>query len=377
MKRILILVPPIAILLAIACTEKSPATQDPGTDPGTSSIGDPGYSVPVDPGFSSWVDPGYSSAIYPVIDPSSSSYFDPNPNLSSSSALGLSSAENPILSSNSIPIPSSSSVDPATQVCGGKMPAPISGGQSGWATRYWDCCKPSCSWYEKTLQIGAPNGIAKNCNIHNQDTLCFTPANNQGTVSGCESGPAFTCYSQVPWAVCDNLSYGYVAVQASSPQCGKCFQIDFTGEGKYGTKPAHQLLKGKSMIVIASNTGGDVGNNHFDIMIPGGGFGNYTSGCATQWGVDPNNTTLVGANRGGFLSKCQESLGYDATPAQYKSCVRTMCNNLFGSKPEMAELLDGCLWFVDWFETADNPMFLSKEVTCPAELIEGYKSSLH
>ena len=25
-------------------------------------------------------------------------------------------------------------------------PPIISGGMSGWASRYWDCCKPSCGW---------------------------------------------------------------------------------------------------------------------------------------------------------------------------------------------------------------------------------------
>jgi hypothetical protein len=26
---------------------------------------------------------------------------------------------------------------------------------------------------------------------------------------------------------------------------------------------------------------------------------------------------------------------------------------------------DGCLWFVDWFEVADNPKFTSEQTNCP------------
>lgn len=396
MKRFLALSSSLALVFAVGCTEKSP--ENP-TDSNLSSGTTLPLSSYVDPLLSSYVDPGLSSAIIPIyssfVDPGISSWVTPL--MSSSVNPMLSSYVNPYLSSGVIvpkssavlvsssaaikPVSSSVYVDPSTQACGAKMPPPVSGGQAGWATRYWDCCKGTCSWREHTTKIGTPNGIARNCSANNQEKACFTPVNDftngTSTVSSCDGGDAFMCYGQVPWTVCDKLSYGYVAVQASNSQCGKCFQIDFTGEGKYGTKPAHALLKGKSMIVMASNTGGDVGNNHFDLMIPGGGFGNFTGGCAKQWNVDPNNTDLVGINRGGFLGKCQEKLGYNATTEAYKSCVRTMCTNLFGGKPEMADLLKGCNWFVDWFQAADNPNFTAKEVSCPPELVQGYESTFH
>jgi len=37
------------------------------------------------------------------------------------------------------------------------------------------------------------------------------------------------------------------------------------------------------MIVQATNTGGDLGSNHFDLMIPGGGVGLF-DGCSRQYG---------------------------------------------------------------------------------------------
>ncbi len=51
-----------------------------------------------------------------------------------------------------------------------------------------------------------------------------------------------------------------------------------------------------------------------------------------------------------------------------KSCVRQKCQQIF-SKPGMTDLLDGCLWFVDWFEVADNPSFVYKEIPCPDALV--------
>jgi hypothetical protein len=32
--------------------------------------------------------------------------------------------------------------------------------------------------------------------------------------------------------------------------------------------------------------------------------------------------------------------------------------------------MDACDWFVDWFEVADNPEFLYKEIPCPQALID-------
>jgi hypothetical protein len=32
---------------------------------------------------------------------------------------------------------------------------------------------------------------------------------------------------------------------------------------------------------------------------------------------------------------------------------------------EQADLLAGCTWFVNWFEVADNPNLVAKEIACP------------
>jgi hypothetical protein len=145
----------------------------------------------------------------------------------------------------------------------------------------------------------------------------------------------------------DCLSYGYIA--KANPNCGGCYRIQFTGEGQNDPKePGSQLLKGKQMIVKVSNTGGDVASNQFDLMVPGGGVGQFNA-CAKQWG-----TSDLGAQYGGFLTNCK---GDHATR---KECVRQNCNKIPAGPAR-----DGCLWFVDWFEVADNPKFTSQATTCP------------
>ncbi len=263
------------------------------------------------------------------------------------------------------------------------LPTPISGGQKGHGSRYWDCCKPSCSWRENVDTTATPFSICKNCNFEDEEIPAFqwAPTSNQywegyeGVTSGCESGgTSYTCNSQAPFAVCEDLAYAYVAVQPADGGCGKCFQFDFDGGGYYGDKDAHKLLKGKTMIVMASNIGPDVVAGQFDIMIPGGGVGIH-NGCSAQWDV---SKVKLGAQYGGFLQACNDSIGsWDLNPEVYKTCVRNKCDEILGGDPKLEEAWQGCNFFVDWMHAADNPTFTYKEVECPAELVNGYTSTFH
>lgn len=204
----------------------------------------------------------------------------------------------------------------------------VSGGE-GYATRYWDCCQTHCSQF---------NG--KRCGM---DGTSSTGDTN----SACNGGGSFACYNEAPHAVSDCLSYGYIA--KANPNCGGCYRIQFTGEGYHNANDAgSRRIKGKQMIVKVSNTGGDVANNQFDLMIPGGGVGRFNA-CSRQW-----NASDLGAQYGGFLTNCMG--GYEAK----RECVREKCN-LIPAGPAR----EGCLWFVDWFAIADNPKFTSQQVDCP------------
>ncbi len=229
-------------------------------------------------------------------------------------------------------------------------------GGSGFASRYWDCCKPSCAWKEN-----AGSNTARQCDA-NMKIL-----DDPSAKSMCEGGPSTTCLSQIPMVVNDNLAYAFAACPGNGPNvCGKCFQLTFTGEGKYESKLNHKKLAGKKLIVMASNIGYDVAGGQFDIMIPGGGVGAF-NGCANILG---NN---LGKTYGGLLSDCEEEVGYNVSDEEMyekrKSCLKNKCNNVFSSIPQA---LEGCLFLANWMEAAGNPLHNYEEVSCPSELTSKY-----
>jgi hypothetical protein len=204
----------------------------------------------------------------------------------------------------------------------------VTGGE-GYTTRYWDCCQTHCAQFD-----------GHKCG---QDGTSRTG----DSTSACSGGGSFACYDEAPHAISDCLSYGYIA--KANPDCGGCYRIQFTGEGEYNpNEVGSKLIKGKQMIVKVSNTGSDVGGNQFDLMIPGGGVGLFNA-CSRQW-----NANDLGAQYGGFLTDCT---GDHSTK---KECVRQQC-----MKIPAGSARDGCLWFVDWFEVADDPKFTSQPTDCP------------
>ncbi|KAH8822753.1 glycoside hydrolase family 45 protein [Flagelloscypha sp. PMI_526] len=197
------------------------------------------------------------------------------------------------------------------------------GAQStGQTTRYWDCCKPSCAWSGKA-SVTKP-------------VLTCDKAGNTLTSpdvkSGCDGGTAFTCVNNQPWAVNDTLSYGFAAVKLSggteASWCCACYELTFTSGA----------IAGKKLVVQATNTGGDLGNNHFDLLMPGGGVGIFTQGCPAQFG-----SWNGGAQYGGVSSRAE-------------------CDNLPSS------VRSGCYWRFDWFQNTDNPSVSFTQVTCPTAL---------
>lgn len=212
----------------------------------------------------------------------------------------------------------------------------------GYATRYWDCCKPHCAW------PGNANGNLRMCTEQNQSL------GDSGASSSCDGGPAYTCWDMAPWAVSDTLAYGYAATPGGGSDCGKCYQLDFTGESKDNPgDDGAKAIGAKTMIVQATNKGYDVAGGQFDLLIPGGGVGAF-NGCSKQWKVD---NSQLGAQYGGFALSCN----YD------KECTRKRCESVF-SGSNMEPLKKGCLFYVDWLETADNPRVRYKQVPCPSAL---------
>jgi hypothetical protein len=69
------------------------------------------------------------------------------------------------------------------------------------------------------------------------------------------------CSNESPWAVNDNLAYGYAAVKiaggSEASWCCACYELTFTSGP----------VAGKKMIVQETNTGGDLAGNQFDISV--------------------------------------------------------------------------------------------------------------
>jgi hypothetical protein len=210
-------------------------------------------------------------------------------------------------------------------------------GTNAYATRYWDCCKPSCGWTANS------NPPVPACG---KDGTTRVGADSK---NGCEGGgSAFECYDFSPWYDSGtNMSYGFAAKNGVT--CGACFMLQFTGESNSGQNAGAAAMKGQQMVVQAINIGG-IAQDQFDLLIPGGGVG-AMNGCATQWG----SSTDLGAQYGGLLSECNTD----------PTCMKGKCQSVFGSMPALKA---GCDWFTGWFSSADNPKLVYKQVSCPSQL---------
>jgi hypothetical protein len=230
------------------------------------------------------------------------------------------------------------------------MPPPLEGGCTGKTTRYWDCCKPHCAW------SGNASGTSPLASCTQSDQ---SMGGNYDAQSACNGGDAYMCHDLAPWAENDQVAYGFAAVRNQDNICGRCYQVLFTGPGPSAPGDAgSQAIAGKTMFVQIINVGNDVEAGQFDLLIPGGGVGAFNA-CSSQWGV---SNTELGAQYGGFLPGCKSG-DLNAT----KSCMLQKCQSVFGSRG-LTELMSGCEWFVNWFQTADNPGIQYKEVQCPSAI---------
>jgi len=89
---------------------------------------------------------------------------------------------------------------------------------TGRTSRHWDCCKGSCAWPSKGSVFSPVLTCDKSDN----------PLTDTLGVSGCAGGKAYMCTNQSPWAVDDNLAYGYASIKLSdgeeSTWCCSCYE---------------------------------------------------------------------------------------------------------------------------------------------------------
>jgi len=372
-----------------------------------------------EPSSSSRIPPEPKSSSIIVVISSSSSEYVPPPSSSSEEPPPLSSSEElppPSSSSKETPPPSSSSK--ATRSSSAKTDSygntyvdyPVleegaKGVSPGWATRYWDGCKPHCSWLGNIIDPKNPkpwNGICKNCDKNNKEVTTYRkhPSWTDGLYwagylsvpSSCEGGTTYACWDMAPIAINDTLAYGFAAMNPEIAECGTCYQLVFDGywyDEPEMPRTTHRAIKGKTLIVMASNIGADVKYNvemkngkkgtQFDIMIPGGGVGAFNS-FSDQLGLTVKD---MGVGFGGLLSNCIEgglaNMGirdgsHRATLDQWQECLRNECKRVFNGKAK--ELYNGCMWHVDWLMAADNPTLHYQKVECPKYLKDKYYSKI-
>ena len=201
-------------------------------------------------------------------------------------------------------------------------------------TQYWDACKPSCSW-------GGKGGLqANSCDISGTNI-----GHKDTDKSSCDGGVAFACMNQAPWKE-GNISYGYAAINMGS--CGDCYQLEFPN--------------GEIMFVMKNNTGNLNEGAKFDLMIPGGGVGDYDALTRQVENSGISNPDM-GSRYGGFRQKCGNKV----------DCVKQKCEEVFANLPELKA---GCLWYANTLgtdkESFDNPIVKYKKVSCPPELTSKY-----
>jgi hypothetical protein len=207
-------------------------------------------------------------------------------------------------------------------------------------TQYWDACKPSCSW-----SGNAGGNPANSCNITGTNL-----GHSDSDRSACDNGSAFTCMKQAPWKV-GNVSFGYAAINMG--KCGDCYQLNF---------PNNEV-----MVVMKSNIGNLNEGAAFDLMIPGGGVGDFDALTRQVTNSGVNNPNM-GERYGGFRGAC----GWNYSTSNVE-CVRTKCNQVFANLPDLKA---GCLWYANTLGTDNaswnNPVVNYKQVPCPSELTNKY-----
>jgi len=223
---------------------------------------------------------------------------------------------------------------------------------NGWLSRYWDGCKPSCSWSGKPTN---GQGQCKECD--KSDNKMST---NDGNRNSCDGGNAYTCWDMAPWSVSSTLAYGFAAGH-NDGQCGTCWELTFNGQTNGSTENAN-FVNGKKLVVMISNIGGDVQGNQLDFLVPGGGVGAFDA-FSNQIGVQKS---ALGAQYGGLVSD-----GCQGKP----SCLKTKCDNVFSGTGRKEWLKAGCYFYADWMGAVDNPRYNAVKVECPAALTDRWKNA--
>ncbi|KAJ1018110.1 hypothetical protein NDA16_004977 [Ustilago loliicola] len=146
------------------------------------------------------------------------------------------------------------------------------------ATHFYDCCRAAFSYDHPKAHTYAPVDACQ------KDGITLLPENATGK-NGCDGGDQFACSCMQPWvdSVDPELAYGFGAynVPANGNIESACYLVEFLPQD-----PTGKTMKVRKMILQNINTSGGIGQGSWDMMLAGGGVGEYNKGCSNQWGTD-------------------------------------------------------------------------------------------
>ena len=240
-------------------------------------------------------------------------------------------------------------------------PEPSSQTQTGTFTRYWDCCKPSCSW-SSNLEGSFIDSPVKTCDSTglrsvNTDRASVCAGGGFPAPPTSTSNLAFTCNTYQPF-IASNGDLRAFGASANKADCCRCIEAD--------------IPNGKKMVAQVINTGTDVGKTQFDIQVPGGGLGIF-DGCSRDGSNEERKIVweppeLRGRNGHMFDHPSSEfGVRYGGVWSGNKDC-----SNL------PSEIQEGCEVFRRFSGgvkdavsyTSNNLRISFRYVTCPVELTE-------
>ena len=87
---------------------------------------------------------------------------------------------------------------------------------SGYTTRFWDCCKPTCAFNESVPLVNPVGSCAVNDNV----------LSDLNAADGCNGGTGFMCSTFQPWGVTADLAYGFAAANLlnNKDTCCSCYK---------------------------------------------------------------------------------------------------------------------------------------------------------
>ena len=214
---------------------------------------------------------------------------------------------------------------------GANQPPPITNGMAGWASRYWDCCKPACGW-KANVSHGNP---MMSCDMSNNSLGGSYDTKNwvrerRDRLHVLERRPLAGGAARWPTASRRPRAATIPAVAAIS--CNSPARTTPAAITR-----AWPALSGKTMIVQVINNGGVQSHpvRHLD---------------SRRWRRRPQRVLEAVGRRD------RSGIAVRRLPQRMQRRLELRPAEMSGRLRQSAsQLLSGCMWFLDWFGGSTTP----------------------